>query len=144
MKMIASSILMACLSTSAFASDCPQGKKTFAQWYQEDADYQTYIPSEFMLNSKACYLGHNKTGAFSSPTVISHDFLIQKQLLKSAEDRTEALEKVLVDISEKYDLFVDIALTHPQEEGRFNLTLSGWKSVEGKLSKFSLGVDVKL
>lgn len=141
MKIITGTLLLACLSTSTYASDCPQGKKTFFEWFKQNADYQKVTPNEFLLNSKACYIGHNKKGSLSNREVVVHDYMGQLQLIKDAEDKAEALEKVLVALTEKNDLFIDLRYTPSQEEDQVLIALSGWEFIEGGIYKFSVEIS---
>jgi hypothetical protein len=123
-------LLFLAVFTSSFviASECPDNKKTFAQWYETDMQFHHYNPSKLILSSDACFIkvGGKKTevdnAKFSS--MIGQGF----RDIKNSIDKDAAFEEFIKNLTEHYDVSIDPKRGLSKLTGHTTFTLVIWQT----------------
>lgn len=89
------------------AIECPNNKKTFAQLYETDMQFQSYKPSKLLQRSDACFIeaGGEKTEIDNTKfrSMIGQGF----RDIDNSLDKDVAFEGFLKKLTENYDVSID-------------------------------------
>ncbi|GGD71890.1 hypothetical protein [Lacimicrobium alkaliphilum] len=119
---ISAILLIIFLSANVSAKDCEQEKMTLKEWIEFDSTYKNYQIPKDILDSNACLVKPPKPGLVSEELEIYRQDDVFNEIRRHLDKNInrpvsrDDIPKILENLSEKYDVFLENPCTFPFDE----------------------------